>query len=134
MRIRVCCAIIINKEKILVAQRTIKQSNSLKWEFPGGKIEPDETEEECIKREIQEELAVEVAIKSKLQAVFHSYPDFQIELIPFLCEIKSGQVTCREHKKIGWFSNNEIFKIDLADADRKVLQLLLRSKKQLIIN
>jgi 8-oxo-dGTP diphosphatase len=134
MKIRVCCAIIINEDKILVAQRTLKQSNSLKWEFPGGKVEPDETEEECIKREILEELAVEIKIKSKLQAVFHSYPDFQIELIPLVCEIINGQITCREHKKIDWFNYNVISELDLADADKKVWQLLLKSKKQLVIN
>ena len=68
------------------------------WEFPGGKIGKSETATDCIKREIMEELEIEVEIQNKLISIKFDYLFKQIELIPFLCSIKSGEIKLNEHE------------------------------------
>jgi 8-oxo-dGTP diphosphatase len=87
--ISVTCAIIIYNEKILAVQRGPHMNLPLKWEFPGGKIEKNETEEACIKREIKEELNIEITLLKKLSTSFHEYPNISIELIPFVAQYLS---------------------------------------------
>ena len=84
MAVRVTCAIIEFVDKVLVVQRSIKMNLPLKWEFPGGKIEEGEREEECIVREIKEELNLDIEISKKLNSTEYHYPNISIELIPFV--------------------------------------------------
>ncbi len=119
--LKVTCAIILRQNKILVAQRSANTDHPLKWEYPGGKINKDETAEECIIREIREEIEVEIEIQEKMAEVFQDYGFKQIELIPFLCTIKSGKITLNEHNDFNWFKLSHLKNIDLAEADRKIL-------------
>ncbi|MCU0599277.1 MAG: (deoxy)nucleoside triphosphate pyrophosphohydrolase [Desulfobacterales bacterium] len=120
--ISVACAIIKENGKILVAQRSETMSMPLKWEFPGGKIDSGETPAQCLKREIMEELGIEVDVGRALPHVTHPYPDFSITLVPFLCAITGGRLILNEHKAIAWLSPEGLNVLDLAEADRRWLQ------------
>ena len=120
--IPVTCAIIHFGNKILAVQRSETMSLPLKWEFAGGKIEPGEIEEECIKREIFEELNIHIKIKRKLTPVLHQYPKFEINLIPFIAEYDSGDLKLKEHSDFVLVDKEELHKLDWAEADLPVLK------------
>ncbi|MEN2282386.1 (deoxy)nucleoside triphosphate pyrophosphohydrolase [Algoriphagus sp. SE2] len=116
--IPVTCAIIIHQNKILVAKRSSTMSQSGYWEFPGGKVETDESMEACLKREIREELGLEIKIKSKLKSsVFEYSPEKVIQLFPFVCDWKSGDLEILEHEKVSWVAIEELEDLNLAPAD-----------------
>lgn len=121
--IKVTCAIIKKGDKILAARRAHRMHLAGKWEFPGGKIEPGETAEECIAREIFEELNIRIRPLKKLIAVEHHYPDKSIRLIPFLCEILEGGIVLSEHAEFKWINPNEIKTLNWAAADRNLIAL-----------
>jgi 8-oxo-dGTP diphosphatase len=122
--LRVVCAIIVEHGKILAAQRSEKMSLPLKWEFPGGKIYKDESEEGCLHREIAEELNIIVTIVKRLNSSHHKYEQFEIELIPFIVKYKSGQMKLTEHKEARWFTINQLQLLDWAPADLPILAQL----------
>jgi 8-oxo-dGTP diphosphatase len=119
----VCCAIIINGSEILAVQRDMRSQHSLKWEFPGGKINIGETAGQCIVREIREELCITIQILNhQLDLIEHDYGNFQIRLIPFLCEITSGEIKLTEHIEMKWLGIEDLGKMDWAEADRKLIE------------
>jgi len=120
--IRVTCAIIRFDDKILAVQRSKTMKLPLKWEFAGGKIEQGESEIECIKREIFEELNINIKVKEKLTPVTHQYPDFKIELIPFTAEYVSGELTLKEHSDFVLVNKKELINLDWAEADLPILK------------
>jgi 8-oxo-dGTP diphosphatase len=97
----------------------------LKWEFPGGKIEPNESEKDCIKREIKEELDIEIGIIKRLTSSFFDYPEISIELIPFLANHITGNISLKEHKHYLLSTKHELKDLDWADADLPILKQLL---------
>ncbi len=123
--IRVTCAIIKDGDKIFAAQRGPGAQQALKWEFPGGKVEPGESDEECLFRELNEELEMLVSIEKKLPSFFHDYPSFSLELIPFLCSLETKVHTANEHAGTGWFAREELQKLDWAAADVALMQFVL---------
>ncbi|RQO74044.1 8-oxo-dGTP diphosphatase MutT [Pedobacter sp. KBW06] len=126
--IDVCCAIIVSEEgKILVAQRSARMLLPLKMEFPGGKIEPGESAEACLIREIKEELNVEIQILSERAAHQHVYPEFSIRLIPFVCRIIAGDVVLREHASYSWLETSALPACDWAAADIPIVNDYLDS-------
>lgn len=120
----VACAIINYNDKILVVQRSEYMNLPLKWEFPGGKIEPNETEEECIKREIREELNIEITLLKKLKSSFFEYPKISIKLIPFLANYESGEMKLKEHKEYKLLNIEELSRLDWCDADLPIVKEL----------
>lgn len=124
-KIKVACAIILKNNKILVAQRSGTMDLPLKWEFPGGKIKDNETDEECLHREISEELNIKISVKSKLKSHHHRYEKFEIILIPFITNYESGDLTLMEHKQALWFSKDELSELDWAEADKNILNEIL---------
>ena len=124
----VTCAIIIDGGKVLVTQRSEVMKLPLKWEFPGGKLNPDESAELCINRELMEELNVEVEILGKLADCRFKYPTFTINLIPFVVRLKGGEFILREHKSSQWLQPEELKTLDWAPADIPVLEQFLKSK------
>lgn len=121
--IHVTCAIIVDREKnVLVTQRSAAMSMPLKMEFPGGKIEPGENPETCLIREIKEELDLEINVISEMPAHIHSYPEIDINLIPFICEVKSGTIRLKEHAAYYWLSPNQLVDLDWAAADIPILK------------
>ena len=125
--IKVTCGIIIRQRKVLVAQRSEKMRIPLKWEFPGGKIEQDETAEDCLLRELKEELNIEGKLLQKLPPKDHDYGTFAIRLIPFIARYTAGDIILTEHKDFKWVSKDELKSLDWADADRPILDDFLKT-------
>jgi len=119
---QVACAIIEYEGKILCTQRSASMSLPLKWEFPGGKIHDGESPEECLKRELREELGVEASVGKSLPETTHHYPDFSVTLHPFICRIVSGQITLHEHNAYVWLPMEELHTLDWAEADWPIIQ------------
>lgn len=124
--IQVACAIIERAGLVLAAQRSSIMSLPLKWEFPGGKIDPGESAEECLRRELVEELNIAVHVDRRLTARTHQYPDFAVTLYPFICEIVSGEPVLHEHAAIIWLSPEKLPALDWAAADLPVIQEYLK--------
>ena len=120
--IPVTCAIIQFQDKTLAVQRSNTMKLPLKWEFAGGKIEEGETEIECIKREISEELNIKIEVKKRLTPVTHQYPNFKIKLIPFIAEYLSGELELREHSNFLLADKNDLINLDWAEADLPILK------------
>ena len=120
--IDVTCALIIdNKNRLFAAQRSSIMSLPLKWEFPGGKVEQGESFEECLIREIKEELNIEIEIDKTLIPSTHSYPSVTVKLIPFICKQISGKIALKEHADFKWLNTNELLDLDWAEADIPIL-------------
>jgi 8-oxo-dGTP diphosphatase len=120
--IDVTCAIIVSNNKILCVQRSALMSMPLKWEFPGGKREEGESEEECLFREIHEELGLVVQITDKLRDNIHHYhKNLSIRLIPFICKIVSGELSLNEHSHSKWLEKPDLLLLDWADADISIV-------------
>lgn len=122
-KLKVACAIIINSErKILLAQRSPTMKHPLQWEFPGGKIKKEEDCFEAIRREILEELNVEVVPRLFLKVINWDYSDVTIELQAVICELESENFILLEHSQIEWFSLDDMQKkSDLLPADQEFL-------------
>ena len=118
----VCCAIILEKGRILAVQRGPKTNHPWQWEFPGGKIQLNETPEEAIAREIEEELKVQVIPDKQLIPVEYTYPFLKIRLIALLAKIESGEITLTEHVACRWLETEEILSVDWAEADRLLIE------------
>ena len=121
MPTKVACAIIEHEGKILVAQRGPSQRMTGKWEFPGGKLEPGESAETCIAREIFEELEIVILPIRELTPVTHTYEDFTIRLQPFICKWLSGNIKLHEHTAVKLLPPAELEKLDWSPADIEVL-------------
>lgn len=124
--ITVTCAIIKLDDKILAVQRSEAMKLPLKWEFAGGKIEAGESEINCIKREIFEELNIRIEIEKRLTPAIHQYPDFKIKLIPFIAKYIEGELMLKEHKDFVLYDKKELNKLDWAAADLPVLKEFLK--------
>lgn len=102
----------------------------LKWEFPGGKLEKGETLEDCLKREIKEELGLNVKILEKLPSNTHKYTDKKIiELIPFRCSLQTSEIDLKEHSRIEWASISQLENFDWAEADIPIVQHYIQNFK-----
>ncbi|MGE0638143.1 MAG: (deoxy)nucleoside triphosphate pyrophosphohydrolase [Bacteroidia bacterium] len=124
--IDVTCAIILKENKVLVTQRSERMKLPLKWEFPGGKVEKNESEEHCLLREIKEELNLEIELLEKLEAKCFDYETFSIRLIPFVSIYLSGNIILAEHKDYKWLEKDELKSLDWALADIPVLEEFLK--------
>lgn len=119
--IEVTAAIIFRDGKFLICQRPKGKNCELLWEFPGGKIEPGETGEQCIVREIQEELGVTLRVIQKLTDVIYEYPDRVVHLHFFVTEIESGELTRKEHNAFAWITKEDIPHYQFCPADAQML-------------
>ncbi|MBD1432321.1 (deoxy)nucleoside triphosphate pyrophosphohydrolase [Sphingobacterium sp. DN00404] len=120
--LHVTCAIIEHNNKILICQRSASMKLPLKWEFPGGKIEGEESKEECLKREIKEELGLEIEVGSTLTHVEHHYPEFSLYLYPFICRWTGGSLAIAEHAQAIWVPHDDLRYYDWAEADMPVVK------------
>lgn len=132
--IEVCAAIIINNNKILLTQRGYGEYKD-KWEFPGGKIEENETKEETIIREIKEELDATIKVEKFLTKVEYDYTSFYLKMNVFITSLTSSHLLFKEHESYKWIDVSELNDLDALDllpADRLIIPYLkdyLKSKK-----
>jgi len=125
--IDVCCAVISNTQGLIfVTQRSARMSLPLCWEFPGGKLEKGESEEDCLKRELKEELNIEVEIHERLGEFVHEYNEFSINLIAFDCTTAASdqEIKLVEHAQFRWMRLEQLGELDWAAADLPVVALL----------
>ena len=114
--VRVVAAIIIENDKVFATQRGYGEFKD-GWEFPGGKIEPSETPEEAIVREIKEELDTEVEVIELLDTVEYDYPNFHLSMGCFICKIKSGDLVLKEHEAAKWLTKDTLGSVEWLPAD-----------------
>lgn len=126
---RVTAAVIERHGQYLIARRAPGQSHAGRWEFPGGKIEPGESAEECLERELAEEFGVQVRAGKFLIASTHTYPGGAIELLAYETTVISGEFDLRVHDRIAWVHPSEILRYDLLPADVPIAQLLRRKAR-----
>lgn len=124
--INVTCAIINVNNKILVTQRSEMMKLPLKWEFPGGKLEKYESEIDCIKREIKEEINIDIEVLEKLSNSIFDYGTFKINLIPFTANYISGKIILSEHKGYKLLDKSELINLDWAEADLPIVKEFLK--------
>ena len=120
----VVAAIIKKDNSYLIAQRNKNKYMGLKWEFPGGHVEPNETFHEALSREIQEELSIDINVGEKIAE--EKYKDDQINIILhyYLCSEKSGTMKLNEHENIAWIEKKDFDKYAFVEGDGNVLSLL----------
>jgi 8-oxo-dGTP diphosphatase len=120
----VTAAIIIENKKVLVAQRADHGKMALKWELPGGKIEPGETPQQCLKREIKEELDIEVEVLGLFGESMYCYDFGDIRLLAYFCRRLGGNISLNVHKNIKWVSSECLGELDFAPADIPLIEKL----------
>ncbi|MFZ2279645.1 MAG: (deoxy)nucleoside triphosphate pyrophosphohydrolase [Prosthecobacter sp.] len=123
----VVCAIIVRGEHIMLAQRPPDKKLGGLWEFPGGKVEPGESAETALHRELQEELGCTVRITQPLTPFVHAYDWGSIKLIPFICELtpESSEPHPHEHTALVWLERTQLQSYNLAPADVPLLTGLM---------
>lgn len=123
----VVAGIIEHNDLVLCTQRAVCKYSyvSLKWEFPGGKIENGETKEQALKRELKEELDLDVKNLTHFVDVKHTYPDFVVNMYCFKCEVDSDNLKLNVHNSYKWLKKSELNLLDWAPADISVVQKYL---------
>ena len=127
--VRVVAAIIIENGKVFATQRGYGEFKD-GWEFPGGKIEPDETPEEAIVREIKEELDTEVEVIELLDTVEYDYPNFHLSMGCFICKIKSGDLVLKEHEAAKWLTKDTLGSVEWLPADMGLVREIEKYLKE----
>jgi mutator protein MutT len=123
----VTAAIIVKASKILIAQRKDKGNERLKWEFPGGKLEEyDNGPKECLKREIMEELDIEIEIGDIFEVVYHKYEATNILLLCYIARYLSGEPKAIDCNDFRWIDIKDLDKYELANADIQIRNKLLK--------
>ncbi|MBO4426604.1 MAG: (deoxy)nucleoside triphosphate pyrophosphohydrolase [Clostridiales bacterium] len=122
--IHVVAAIIREGEKLFATQRGYGEYKD-KWEFPGGKVEENETPEDALIREIKEELDADITVSGFLTTVEYDYPEFHLSMDCFLAELKEGSsLSLKEHEAAKWLTRDELGSVDWLPADLTVIELL----------
>ncbi|WP_072524444.1 8-oxo-dGTP diphosphatase MutT [Clostridium sp. Marseille-P3244] len=119
--VKVVAAIIINNNRVFATQRGYGEFKD-GWEFPGGKIEPGETPQEALVREIKEELDTEIEVKDYLETVEYDYPEFHLSMDCFFCRIKSGELVLKEHEAAKWLTAETLDSVDWLPADKGLIE------------
>ena len=128
--IEVVAAVLFRGGKIYCVQRpeNAREYVSLKWEFPGGKIESGENREQALKREIREELDVEIGNLDYFMTVEHTYPDFHLVMHAYTCSIAKGEPVLKEHIALKWLRVEELDQLDWAAADIPIVEKLMSGR------
>jgi len=122
-RKRVAAALIVRGRKILICQRTRYQPMPLKWEFPGGKIEPGEHSTEALRRELDEELGIRARVGDEVARILHKYPrGGTVELRFFVVREFEGEPENRIFQDIQWVSRTRLPEFDFLEADHELVR------------
>ncbi len=123
--IQVVAAIIKKDERIFATQRGTGEFQG-GWEFPGGKIEPEETPQRALIREIMEELDVKIKVNELFEIVEYDYPNFHLTMHCFWCEVISGDLILKEHQDAKWLTKKELDSVEWLPADLGLIEKLKR--------
>lgn len=126
--IEVVAAVICDSERVFATQRGYGEWKDW-WEFPGGKMEPGETPEEALMREIREELAAEIVVGPLLTTVEHDYSKFHLIMHCYLCRVGSGKLTLLEHEAARWLLRSELDSVEWLPADEPVARMVAGMQK-----
>lgn len=122
-QIEVVAAVICHNGKFFATQRGYGEFKDF-WEFPGGKMEPGETREEALKREIREELDTEISVDTFLTTVEYPYPAFHLTMHCFFCSVLSGHLELKEHENAAWLRLEELDNVNWLPADVEVVKAI----------
>ena len=128
--VRVVAAVIRSEDKIFATARGYGEFKG-QWEFPGGKIEPGETPQEALVREIQEELDVKIEVGDLIDTIEYDYPSFHLSMDCFWCNITEGEITLKEAENARWLCKDELYSVDWLPADMKLIEKLELFNKHL---
>jgi 8-oxo-dGTP diphosphatase len=117
MIVTVTAGIILKGNSVLVVQRKRASPRGLFWEFPGGKLEKDESPRQCLRRELQEELGIEVETGRRFEIVYHQYPDGRILLLSYLCRLIQGEPRALDCNRARWVTEKELRDLPMTEAD-----------------
>lgn len=130
--INVVCAVIHNDRYIFATQRGYGDYKDW-WEFPGGKIEPNESPEDALKREIFEELRTSINIEQYINTVEYDYPNFHLSMKCYVCSVIEGSLELLEHESARWLPIEDINSIDWLPADKllipDIVNYIIKNKK-----
>ena len=124
--IEVAAGLVHREGRYLIARRGPGVHLAGFWEFPGGKREPDETLEACLRRELFEELGIQIDMPIPFQVIRHEYQEKIVELHFFLCRIEAGQATAIDCAEIRWVWPHELGDFEFPPADRPIIEALRR--------
>ena len=128
--IEVVAAVIRKDDKIFATQRGYGEWKDW-WEFPGGKMEPGETQEEALKREIREELSTDISVDEFLCTVEYDYPKFHLVMHCYMCSLLTDLLHLNEHEAAKWLGREELPSVKWLPADVEVIErLLLKLRSQ----
>lgn len=119
--VRVAAAVIRKDGRIFATQRGYGDYKD-GWEFPGGKLEPGETPEEALVREIREELDTEIQVGERITTIEYDYPEFHLSMDCFWCEIVQGRLELKEHEAAKWLTRDTLYSVDWLPADLGVVE------------
>ena len=117
---RVTAGLLVRAGKVLIALRKAGKHMGRKWEFPGGKIHPGESPEECLRRELAEELDIEARIGGLVGSARYSNGVVDLEILLYRAEYLSGSFTLHDHEALAWVEPGQLESYDLADSDREL--------------
>jgi 8-oxo-dGTP diphosphatase len=120
----VTAAVIEENGRVLIARRKKGDRCEGRWEFPGGKVEPGESPESSLERELREELGIEVAVGERLCAHPFRVGEAPMELLVYRTRIVKGEIVCHDHDEVRWIAPRELDAFDLTDPDRRVVESL----------
>ena len=123
--IQVAAAIIVEQGRVFAARRNNTGELALKWEFPGGKLEPGESGETAIVREILEELSVKVEVECHVMTVYHQYHTCAVTMEAYLCAVMDGNIQLTEHVEGRWLRADQLYTVDWAAADMPIVEALV---------
>jgi len=122
--IEVVAGILVKESKVLIARRAAHKSLPGKWEFPGGKIEKDETPEVALERELFEEFGIKTKTGKFISTNEHDYGTFKIKLFAYLSEYLMGDFNLTDHDKIKWVNTSQLHGYEMADADIPIILII----------
>lgn len=122
--IQVAAGLILREGRYLIAQRKVGVHLGGLWEFPGGKCERGESLEDCLRRELREELGIEITTPVLFHVIRHEYPEKTVELHFFRCSIRDGQACALDCEDLRWVAPDELTKFEFPPADQPLIQAL----------